>query len=316
ALGGGYKSQEGTSMAAPQAAAAAALVWMKYPKLKPYQVQELLKQTAKDIGTAGRDDRSGYGLLQLDSALTAKLKVDAFEPNNSRDKAGKLPLNDRNAAALSGGADRDWYRVNAPYDGTLVVRYQSLIPLGKPLPVRISRYDGQRMQRGTDVKIGNKTVEWKVKKGVNYIDVQLVDVNRKEIIPYLLTAEFLMAEDDYEPNDKFDEAFTLAPQSQAVTGSFHHTGDKDWYTVSFTQGGTFKIVLQSDTVRIDPAFTIQKAGDAEIDVDDFGDGESERSPAITVTPGSKYYIRVHNASAAEASPVTGTYKLSLIVQTR
>lgn len=317
ALGGGYTSQEGTSMAAPQAAAAAALVWMKYPDFKPYQVLELLKQTAKDIGIAGRDERSGYGLLQLDAALTAKLKDDVFEPNNSRQTAGPLPLNDRNAAALNGGADRDWYKINAPYDGTLVLSFQALADPGTPLPpVRISQYDAERVKGETDVKIGNKTVEWQVRKGVNYVNVQFTDAKREGVIPYLITAEFRMAEDGYERNDRNYEAFTLAPQTQAVAGNFHQTGDKDWYTVTFTQAGSFKVELETDTVRIDPAFTIQKTGEAEVYVDDYGDGESERSPTITVTPGSRYYIRVHNASAAEASPVPGTYKLSLLVQTR
>ena len=86
ALGGGYKEEEGTSMAAPQAAAAAALVLMVNPHFKPYQVRELLRQTAKDIGNPGIDEATGYGLLQIDKAVTAELKPDAYEPNDTRDR--------------------------------------------------------------------------------------------------------------------------------------------------------------------------------------------------------------------------------------
>lgn len=74
ATGGGYTRAQGTSMAASQAAAAAALLWAVRPGLATYEMRELLRQSARDIGEPGPDERSGYGLLQLDRAVKQLLR--------------------------------------------------------------------------------------------------------------------------------------------------------------------------------------------------------------------------------------------------
>ncbi|QKS47987.1 S8 family serine peptidase (plasmid) [Paenibacillus cellulosilyticus] len=316
ALGGGYKEEEGTSMAAPQAAAAAALVLRVHPNFKPYEVRELLRQTAKDIGQPGVDEETGYGLLQVDKAVTAQLRPDAYEPNDSRDRAAKWPLQTRIAARLTGGLDQDWYRVDVPYDGKLTIQLQGLNPAGTAMPpVRMMLYSGKQAANSQDAKLGNTSVEWPVKKGTNWIKLQLYDHDRDDKLPYLLTSDFHMNPDAYESNDKSYAAATLQPRSQVITGNFDKQGDRDWYVVNFKRSGTLKLLLQTDTVRIDPSLAVQREGQKLVTYDDNGDGEQEQTPLITVTPG-RYYIRVYNAAAADASPVTGLYTLKLDISTK
>ena len=64
-----YFRVTGTSMAAPQVAAAAALIWGHSPKLTASQVAFILKSTATDIGAAGVDSRTGVGALNIEAAL-------------------------------------------------------------------------------------------------------------------------------------------------------------------------------------------------------------------------------------------------------
>lgn len=316
ALGGGYREEEGTSMAAPQAAAAAALVLMKHPHFKPYEVRELLRQTAKDIGNPGIDEATGYGLLQVDKAVTAELRPDAYESNDSRDRAAEWPLQTRITARLTGGLDQDWYRIEAPYDGQLTIQLQGLNAAGTAMPpVRMMLYSGNQAANSQDSKLGNTSVQWPVKKGTNWIKLQLYDHSRTDKLPYLLTSDFQMNADAYESNDKSYAASTLQPRSQVVTGTFDKQGDRDWYVVNFKRSGTLKLLLQTDTVRIDPSLAVQREGQKLVSYDDNGDGEQEQSPLITVTPG-KYYIRVYNAAAVDASPVTGLYTLKLDIATK
>ncbi|EFM09064.1 peptidase S8 and S53 subtilisin kexin sedolisin [Paenibacillus curdlanolyticus YK9] len=313
AVGGGYKYEEGTSMASPQVAAAAALVLAMHPSYKPYQVRELLRQTAKDIGADGVDEQSGYGLLQVNRAVTGSLKVDAYEPNDSRDRAARFPVPTRLSAQLTGGKDKDWYVIDAPYDGTLSIQLQGLNgPNTTMPPVRLTMYAGDRAASSQDAKLGNTTVEWKVKKGRNYIELQLYDRTRTDKLPYLLTSDFRIYSDPYESNDKSYEASVLQARSQVIAGTFDKQGDRDWFVVDFQRSGTLRLQLSTDTVRIDPSLAVQRAGQQLVSYDDNGDGEQEQSPLITVTPG-KYYIRVFNAAASDASPVVGTYSLRMEV---
>lgn len=64
-----YAPFSGTSMAAPHVTGAAALVWSQRPSLNPLQLRQLLRQTATDLGTAGKDDIYGYGIVNPFAAL-------------------------------------------------------------------------------------------------------------------------------------------------------------------------------------------------------------------------------------------------------
>lgn len=70
-MNGGYSTGSGTSYASPIAAGLAALVFSINPALTPDQVEQILKTTCKDIGTAGEDGVYGFGLIQANAAAAA-----------------------------------------------------------------------------------------------------------------------------------------------------------------------------------------------------------------------------------------------------
>ncbi|WP_051235932.1 S8 family peptidase [Paenibacillus pinihumi] len=311
ALGGGYTQEQGTSMSTPQVAGVAALIWAKYPDMKPYQIRELIRQTAKNIGQKGWDPQTGYGLLQADAALTTPYKVDFREPNDSRNLASPFSISSQLAGQLTTGKDKDYFKLNIPYDGTLGIQFQGLPKSGQVMPpVKITYYSGSQKLDEKLVKMGTTSVDLNVKKGQGYLEVKFDNDAQQETIPYLLTSSFTIAPDDFEDNDSILKAFTLPPRSQKITGTFHQTGDRDWFSITFTQAGTLKLKMDTDTVRIDPAMAFGRAGDQMLEIDENRDGEAEESPVINVTPG-KYYIRTNNAAASNASPVVGTYTLSI-----
>jgi hypothetical protein len=90
----GFESDlEGTSFAAPLVAAAAAWVWTVRPTLDKTQLAELIRRSARDITAPGRDADSGFGLLDIPTALSAEPPaVDPQEPNDDVDhvRAGQL----------------------------------------------------------------------------------------------------------------------------------------------------------------------------------------------------------------------------------
>ncbi|MEW6981708.1 S8 family serine peptidase [Colwelliaceae bacterium 6471] len=63
-----YAYYNGTSMATPHVTGVAALVWSNNPNCTADQVRSALKSTAIDLETAGRDDKTGYGLVQAKAA--------------------------------------------------------------------------------------------------------------------------------------------------------------------------------------------------------------------------------------------------------
>jgi len=63
-----YAEYNGTSMSAPHVSSVAALVWSNHPSCTAAQLRETLKNSAMDLGTAGRDDEYGAGLVQAKAA--------------------------------------------------------------------------------------------------------------------------------------------------------------------------------------------------------------------------------------------------------
>lgn len=66
-----YAAVNGTSFACPLTAGLVALIWSANPALTPDEVEDILKQSCNDLGTAGLDNTFGYGRINVNNALVA-----------------------------------------------------------------------------------------------------------------------------------------------------------------------------------------------------------------------------------------------------
>ncbi|HET7353974.1 MAG TPA: S8 family serine peptidase, partial [Gaiellaceae bacterium] len=100
---GDYHRPEGTSFAAPQVSAAAAVLLGLNPALTPSQVTTILERSADDVNAstgcaaclAGRDKLSGWGSLDVANAVAVVNQgllppADRFEPNDTLSQAHRL----------------------------------------------------------------------------------------------------------------------------------------------------------------------------------------------------------------------------------
>jgi serine protease len=66
-----YASLDGTSMASPHAAGAAAVIWSSKLTATNVEVRNAMTSTAEDLGSAGRDISYGFGLVRIPNAIAA-----------------------------------------------------------------------------------------------------------------------------------------------------------------------------------------------------------------------------------------------------
>ncbi len=112
----------GTLYAAGFVAGAAALVLSIDPTLGPGQVETILKNTARDLGAAGRDDVYGYGLVNAVAAVRATRHWWSIRPNQlvfPPQVGATLTITNTStlAASWTVGGQPDWVSVGAPVDG-------------------------------------------------------------------------------------------------------------------------------------------------------------------------------------------------------
>ncbi len=72
---GSYRSVTGTSFSAPIVSATAALLITANPALTPSEIENILGQSAVDLGTPGKDPYYGYGVVNAFSALEQIVQV-------------------------------------------------------------------------------------------------------------------------------------------------------------------------------------------------------------------------------------------------
>lgn len=100
AEGPGYANASGTSMASPFVAGEAALIWGQHPEWSRDQVVEALESGVKDLGTAGRDNDYGYGLVDVKLALSlaAQTKMTLSSPASIGSLGGNVQTTDGSAS--------------------------------------------------------------------------------------------------------------------------------------------------------------------------------------------------------------------------
>jgi len=74
-----YAALSGTSMACPHVAALAALIRSVNPRLSPDDVMKIMRKSAIDLGDQGKDTLYGYGMINVNAALT-QAKTNAATP--------------------------------------------------------------------------------------------------------------------------------------------------------------------------------------------------------------------------------------------
>ncbi|MBD0379127.1 S8 family peptidase [Paenibacillus sedimenti] len=82
-----YAALSGTSMASPHVTALAALIRSTNPMLKNTEVYEIIRQSAQDLGSPGKDKYFGFGLIDVVRAVQAAEQTKSFnsyaQPNTS-----------------------------------------------------------------------------------------------------------------------------------------------------------------------------------------------------------------------------------------
>lgn len=122
-IGGGYSTKSGTSMAAPQVAGLAAMLFQRYPDLTPNEIADIIRFSADDVGELGWDVRTGYGRINVEKALNMDLNelLDAYYSNQTSKLAHVFPLGNTFKSQFNSSVNVGWYWFSLPYAGKIAI---------------------------------------------------------------------------------------------------------------------------------------------------------------------------------------------------
>lgn len=133
----GYALSSGTSFSAPMVSGAAAWVWTLRPELDNTQLFEVMRRSARDVGAPGWDADTGFGILDIPTALTLPPPPrDPMEPNDDFDfiRSGG-DLSQPALTTATRGRGRVLARVDAREDPDDL--YRIYVPAGKSVTVTL-----------------------------------------------------------------------------------------------------------------------------------------------------------------------------------
>lgn len=278
-LRGQMTYNSGTSMATPIVAGVAALVYSEHPDMQPWQVRQLIRQSAVSGNPQIWDSKLGYGVVDAYRALTIKPEINLWAPNNTWEQAKKFPMDTRIDSTLRGVNDVNWFYIDVDHRGKISLPFTSEYA-GLGVTWFSYRNDSSGGRLEPIIHSPSRTLE----SGRYYIRVQVSDwrtmiaslqqsgvtqnqYGQHEII-YHMEQHFQIAEDRFEPNQSIFQAAKLdifaARQLEQglpymlLEGTFHRDMDYDWYELDLPVAGQLTVEVINSYGRMDPVLTISK----------------------------------------------------------
>lgn len=294
--GGGTNLNEGSSMAAPQVAAVAAILWRENYLLNAESIKSRLIESAEDIDNDGWDAYTGYGMLRADQALYYIYSNEKFEPNDTWKQANPIPLSKNISQKWETITDKDTFSLQIPEKGKLTVSIRT--EMGQEWMFSTPKAVYGPFKSGKTQTI---PVEFGEQKIAVWQPIKFSsDAFTKREYNYQLRTDFKLEPDKYEPNDLVAKATKLTAKKQTVNATIHRSTDQDWYDIDVKQSGYIQIELIPLTVRMDPIMSVLINKDYPWKLDQGGSGDTEETPEIWVTKGNvRLLIQDINRSALE-----------------
>ena len=118
-IGFGHDKDDGTPFAAAHVSGVAALLWSNCPACSNVEIRDALAETAEDLGSSGRDDSFGDGLVRARNALNYLRTTSCCDSTSSSDnptqlfggKSGYLcvPNDDGGRVTVEAFGDYKWF---------------------------------------------------------------------------------------------------------------------------------------------------------------------------------------------------------------
>ncbi len=159
-------------------------------------------------------------------------EFDEFEPNDNPEDAKSVEFEKELNVGIYPVGDRDWFKVNAPEQGYLVLSSKD-VPEGIQPEVRIALYD-----EWADPKV-NVLQNWRNLPAACFIPdsgeyhLTLIDDYNDACseIPFKIKIDFLEEMDAHEPNDDFKDAKTIE-RGDTLQVAVFPTGDQDYFKIN------------------------------------------------------------------------------------
>ena len=198
-------------------------------------------------------------------SLTFAATADWAEPNDDFGTAVSIELNRTYQANILPKGEVDWYCFTAPHQGELTTRFTDTPPA---LDMAVRVWNGEKSALSGwfyPLKPGAETTaQFDLKTGGRHcLEVRDGKNDERSIDPYTMTAHFIAAKDELEPNDSFGAAAEIE-LGKSYQANILPKGEVDWYCFVARDQGRLDIVSANPPKTLDVSVRLWNANKSAI----------------------------------------------------
>ena len=286
-----YVCVNGTSMACPIAAAAAALIVSLHPEWTGLEVRQALEASCDKIDAAawpynerGWNEQYGFGRVNARAALTDPRPTwDPYEPDNDTNHAASIADGELQYRSLSTGSDVDWVRFAVSNSADIRVSAMGTTN------VYLRLYSNATLIASNDAGIYPHLTASNLPAGAYYVKVD--SPAAVAVSNYGLHLAFLNLPDEYENDNATNTAKTIRPR-EIQYRSFYPAGDVDWAKFILTTNAQVDIHTMGEWGGDTVLWLRNAAGAGLAYSDDINTEFNRYSQISTQLVAGAYYIEV------------------------
>ncbi|MDW5549084.1 S8 family peptidase [Methanosarcina sp.] len=322
--GDGYASGSGTSMATPHVSGTAALILQKNPTMKPSEVKQKLESTAKNLGSTGKDNDYGSGLINAYKAVFGSTSSSPVANFSASPTSGKVPLTVA-FTDTSTGTPTKWKWSFG--DGTTSVQQNPIHKYSKAGNYTVALTATNTAGSNTVTKTNYVLVVSKPAaafsayptSGKAPLTVAFTDTSTGTPTKWKWSFGDGTTSVQQNPKHKYSKAgnYTVALTAANAVGSSTVTKTNHIVVVS-KPAAAFSAYPTSGKAPLTVAFTDKSSGNPTAYKWSFGDGtvSREKNPKYQYLQEGNYKVTLTVSNAAGSSTVTKTNYITVTTNTR
>lgn len=289
-----YAGMKGTSVAAPLAASAAALVISEHPSWTALDVRQVLEASCDKIDAAARpyngrgwNAQYGFGRLNAWAALTTPQQPrDKHEPDNTTNAAAGIEDGELQYRSIEPGTDVDW--VCVPVSNQVDLR----LTIVGVTNIHLGLYsNGASIAEAAPAPYSILTVS-NLNAGTYY--ARIASYSGAAVSNYGMHLAFLNTTDAYEGDNSTNTAQTIAPREMQYR-SLYPAGDADWAKFALGTNATVYITTMGEWGGDTLLWLMDSATNVLAYNDDANTNTRYSRISAQLTAGA-YYIRLEEYS--------------------
>ncbi|MCK4771783.1 MAG: PPC domain-containing protein [Candidatus Latescibacteria bacterium] len=243
-------------------------------------------------------------VLLRPSTVAVEEGWDPYEPDSLDQPRRLMPGESLSGHTIMPAGDEDWFLLALDdFDGTGFMSVYTMGSTDTYIEVYGPDHQHTLLTENDDSEDSNARVSFAVEIGQHFW-IKVRGYDESTTGSYTIASHIeTYGEDTYEPNDRMEDASTLAVDGQWQTSLLMPVGDVDWYFIDVPYpGGQNALLIVETGGEMDTYLDLFDEDGSQLMSDDDGGSDANARINLLIESAGRYYVRVRHYDDSGSGP--------------